>query len=168
MSDLQRAIGGVVLESAYLERVLRTAFSALIGSKYAGVVDSRLMASALIEDCRHVAEVHGGIGVPERAELVASLRQCESVNRARNRVIHDDWASRPGTVLVTLQGKHCSHEVTVTAKTVSELDELAGRIGCAADQLSAAVAAALGPESLRIQDQLRQDLGPDIAPDRGN
>lgn len=168
MSDLQRAIGGVVLESAYLERVLRTAFSALIGSKYAGVVDSRLMASALIEDCRHVAEVHGGIGVPERAALIASLRQCESVNRARNRVIHDDWASRPGTVLVTLQGKHCSHEVTVTAKTVSELDELAGRIGCAADQLSAAVAAALGAASLRIQDQLRQDLGHDIAPDRGN
>jgi hypothetical protein len=35
--DLQRAIGGVALESAYLERALRAAFSALIGSKYAAV-----------------------------------------------------------------------------------------------------------------------------------
>lgn len=166
--DLQRAIGSVVLESAYLERVLRTAFSALIGSKYAAVVDSRLMASALIEDCRHVAEVHSGIGEPERAALITSLRQCESVNHARNRVIHDDWASRPGNVMVTLHGQRSSHEVTVTAKTVSELDELADRICAAADQLSAAVVAALGPASLRVQDQLRQDLGHDITSDRSS
>lgn len=168
VKDLQRAVGGVVLESAYLERVLRIAFSALIGSKYAAVIDSRLMASALIEDCRHVAEVHSGIGAPERAALITSLRQCESVNHARNRVIHDEWVSRPGNVMITLKGQRCSHEVTVTAKAVTELDELADRIGCAADQLSTAVVAALGPASLRIQDQLCQDLGPGVASDRGS
>jgi hypothetical protein len=168
VKDLRQAIGGVVLESAYLERVLRMAFSALIGSKYAAVIDSRLMASALIEDCRHVAEVHSRIGAAERVALITSLRQCESVNHARNRVIHDDWISRPGNVMITLQGERCSHEVTVTAKTVSELDELADRIGCAADHLAAAVVAALGPASLRIQDQLCRDLRHDTASDRGN
>lgn len=150
VSDLQRAIGGVVLESAYLERVLRAAFSALIGSKYAAVVDSRLMASALIEDCRRVAEVHAGIGAVERAALIRSLHQCESVNHARNRVIHDDWACRPGNVKVTLSRGRLAHEVTVSAKTVGELDELADRIGGAADQLSAAVLAALGPASYDV------------------
>jgi hypothetical protein len=163
--DLQRAIGGVVLESAYLERVLRTAFSALVGSKYAAIVDSRLMASALIEDCRRVAEVHSGIGAPERAALIMSLHRCESVNHSRNRVIHDDWACRPGDVKVTLAGGRPSHEVTVTAKTVSELDELADRIASAADQLAAAVLAAFGPSSLRIEDQLRQELGHEVPSD---
>ena len=46
VDELQHALGGIILESAYLERVLRTAFSALVGSKYAAVVDGRLMASA--------------------------------------------------------------------------------------------------------------------------
>jgi hypothetical protein len=41
VDELQHALGGVVLEAAYLERVLRAAFSALVGSKYAAVVDGR-------------------------------------------------------------------------------------------------------------------------------
>ena len=35
VDELQHALGGSVLEAAYMERVLRTAFSALVGSKYA-------------------------------------------------------------------------------------------------------------------------------------
>ena len=42
VDELQHALGGIVLESAYLERVLRTAFSALVGSKYAAVIDGRM------------------------------------------------------------------------------------------------------------------------------
>jgi hypothetical protein len=40
VGELQHALGGIVLEAAYLERVLRTAFSALIGSKYAAAAAS--------------------------------------------------------------------------------------------------------------------------------
>ena len=54
VDELQHALGGVVLEAAYLERVLRAAFSALVGSKYAAVVDGRLTAAALIEDCERI------------------------------------------------------------------------------------------------------------------
>jgi hypothetical protein len=46
--ELQHALGGVVLEAAYMERVLRGAFSALVGTKYAAVASGRLVASALI------------------------------------------------------------------------------------------------------------------------
>lgn len=38
--DLLRALGRVVLEASYLERALMAAFAALLGSKYAPVVDS--------------------------------------------------------------------------------------------------------------------------------
>jgi hypothetical protein len=44
IDELQHALGGVVLESAYLERVLRAAFSALVGSKYAAVVGHDISA----------------------------------------------------------------------------------------------------------------------------
>ena len=45
-----------------MERTLRTAFSALIGSKYAAVVDGRL-----IEDCERLTKYHTDI--PEAAKL---------------------------------------------------------------------------------------------------
>ena len=163
--DLERAIGGIVLESAYLERALRTAFSALIGSKYVAVVDERLTAFTLIENCRHVAEVHTEIGAAERAELMKSLRECETVNHDRNRVIHDAWVVRPGNVMVTLQSERSSREVAVTDSTISDLGDLAERIGCAADGLCAAILAALGPASLLIEDQLRSELGQDLGSD---
>jgi len=97
------ALGGVVLESAYLERTLRAAFSALVGSKYAAVVDGRLTASALIEDCERLTRYHTSIPAPAKEAVLAALRACHEANRDRNRVIHDTWATRPGNVMVTLQ-----------------------------------------------------------------
>ncbi len=44
VDELRHALGGVVLEAACLERTLRTAFSALVGSRYAAVVAGRLTA----------------------------------------------------------------------------------------------------------------------------
>jgi len=64
VDELRHALGGVVLGSAYLERTLRAAFSALVGSKYAAVVDGRLTASALIEDCERLTRYHTGILAP--------------------------------------------------------------------------------------------------------
>jgi hypothetical protein len=61
VDELRHELGGVVLEAAYLERVLRTAFSALVGSKYAAVIDGRLTAATLIEDCEQIARHHTGI-----------------------------------------------------------------------------------------------------------
>ena len=66
VDELQHALGGVVLESAYLERVLRAAFSALIDSKYAAVVDSRLTVAHLIEDCERITRRHTDIAGPEK------------------------------------------------------------------------------------------------------
>jgi hypothetical protein len=76
VDELQHALGGVVLEAAYLERVLRAAFSALVGSKYAAVVDGRLTAAALIEDCERITRYHTAITRPTKEEIETALRAC--------------------------------------------------------------------------------------------
>jgi hypothetical protein len=167
VDELQHALGGIVLESGYLERMLRTAFCALIGSEYAAVAASQMMTHPLIEDCSHIAKVHTGITEKDRQALLAALDACRSVNTRRNRVIHDSWATRPGDVMVTLRSPRNSHEVSVTARSPDELRQLAETLGSSANELGAAVVAALGPDSLLIEDRLRQELGHDMSADIG-
>lgn len=162
VDELQHALGGIVLEAAYLERVLRTAFSALVGSKYAAVIDGRLTAATLIEDCEQIARRHTGITEPARATLLAALRACREVNRERNRMIHDTWATRPGNVMVTLHGGRKSHDVMVTARTLSEVHEVAEQVAGAAHDLSAAMDTALGSGWVLVETELRQEPGRDI------
>ena len=168
VQGLQRALGSVVLESAYLERTLRAAFSALVGSKYAAVVDGRLTAAALIEDCERLTKYNTAIPSAAKDALVTALRACHEANKERNRVIHDTWATRPGNVMVTLQGGRTSHEVTITARTLAEVAQLAGQVADAADALRAAMTAALGPRWAMVEDQLRQELGHDISAGPGS
>ncbi len=168
VDELQHALGGIVLEAAYMERVLRTAFSALIGSKYAPVIDGRLMAAALIEDCERITRYHTDIPEPAKEALLAALRACRQTNRERNRVIHDTWATQPGNLMVTLKGGRTSHKVTVTARTLAEVRRVADQLAAASDGLRAAMAAALGSRWVLVEDQLRQELGHDINADLGN
>jgi hypothetical protein len=168
VDELQRALGGVVLEASYLERVLRAPFAALVGSKYAPVVDGHLTAHNLIETCEKVAEVHTEIEVKAKAQLADALRACRAANTKRNRVIHDAWALRPDGVMATLHTSRTSEDVAETARALPELGQVAGDLGKAADDLSAAVAAALGPDGMRVEDQLRLELGRDITADPGS
>jgi hypothetical protein len=151
VDELQHALGGIVLEAAYMERVLRAVFSALVGSKYAAVVDGRLTASALIEDCERLAGYHTEIPAHAKDVLLTALRACHEANRKRNRVIHDTWATRRGNVMVTLRSKQGSHEVTVTAEA-----------------LKAAMTAALGSGWDLVEDQLRRELGRDVSTNPGS
>jgi hypothetical protein len=167
VDELQHALGGIVLEAAYLERVLRTAFSALVGSKYAAVVDGRLTAAALIEDCERMTRYHTAITQEAKEGIWRALRACHETNRDRNRVIHDTWATRPGSVMVTLRGSRTSHDVTVTVRTLAEVRQLADQLANAAHELRAAMTTALGPDWDRLEDQLRQELGHDIGADPG-
>lgn len=165
VDELQHALGGIVLEAAYMERVLRAAFSALVGSKYAAVVDGHLTASALIEDCAHITTYRTEIPAHAKDAVRAALRACHEANRKRNRVIHDTWATRPGSVMVTLRGERGSHEVTVTARTLAEVRQLADQLADAAEALKAAMTEALGSGWELVEDQLRRELGHNISTD---
>jgi hypothetical protein len=167
VDELRHALGGVVLEAAYLERILRAAFSALVGSKYAAVVDGRLTAAALIEDCEQITRYHSGITEPAKLAVLASLRACRQANKERNRVIHDTWATRPGSVMVTLRDERRSHDVTVTARTLAEVRQLADQVADAADDLRVAMTAALGTGWGLVEDQLRQELGHEVRAEPG-
>jgi hypothetical protein len=167
LDDLQNALGGVVLEAAYMERMLRASFSALVGSKYAAVVDGRLAAAALIDHCEHIARYHTEIAEPARATLLRALRVCREVSHERNRVIHDAWATRPGSYMVTLRGDGSTRQVTVTVRTPAEVRQLADRVSHAADELGDAMTAALGPDWAHVEDELSQELGHDITTDPG-
>jgi hypothetical protein len=162
VDDLQHALGGVVLESAYLERVLRAAFSALIDSKYAALVDSRLTAATMIEDCERITRHHTDIPGAEKERLLAALKACQQANSHRNRVIHDSWATRPGDVMVTLHGNPDSRDVTVIVRTPAEVRQVADRLADAANDVKAAMTAAFGPEWDLVEDQLRHELGRDV------
>jgi len=167
VDELQHALGGVVLEAAYLEGVLRAAFSALVGSKYAALVDARLTTAALIEDCQRITRHHTAIRDGDKDELLAALKACHEANSRRNRVIHDAWATRPGSVPVTLHGSRTSHAVTVTVRSPAEIRQVADRLAAAADEVQAAMTAAIGPQWPRVEDQLRRELGRDVRGDQG-
>jgi hypothetical protein len=167
VDELRHALGSVVLEAAYLERILRAAFSALVGSKYAAVVDGRLMAAALIEDCERITRYHTGITEQAKDALLTALRACRQANKERNRVIHDTWSTRPGSVMVTLRDERRAHDVTVTARTLAEVRQLADQVADAADHLRAAMTTALGTGWTLVEDQLRQELGHEVRADPG-
>ena len=167
VDELQHALGGIVLEAAYMERMLRAAFSALVGSKYAAVVDGRLTVANLIEDCERITAYHTGVTQPAKEALRAALRACHDANRERNRVIHDSWATRPGAVMVTLQGGRAAHEVMATAQTLAEARQLADRVAAATRALKAAMASALGSGWALVEDELRTELGHDIRAEPG-
>jgi hypothetical protein len=84
------------------------------------------------------------------------------VNRKRNRVIHDNWATQSGDVMVTLPGRRASHDVKVTVTTLTEVRQLADQLADTAEKLKIAMAAALGRDWVSVEDQLRQELGHDI------
>jgi hypothetical protein len=162
VDDLQHALGGVVLESAYLERVLRAAFSALIDSKYAALVDSRLTAATMIEDCERITRHHTDIPGVDKERLLAALKACHQANSHRNRVIHDAWATRPGDVMVTLHGSPDARDLTVIVRTPAEVRQVADRLADAASDVKAAMTAAFGLEWDLVEDQLRRELGRDV------
>ena len=168
LDDLRHALGGIVLEASYMERALRAAFSVLMSSKYAPVVDGHLSTHNLIETCQHIVEVHTDISDGARAQLAAALKDCMAANTKRNRVIHDAWALRPGDVVVTLKTVKTTQDVEVAARTLPDLHQIADDLGNAADELAAAVAASFGPEGMSVEDELRLELGHDISTDSGS
>ena len=108
-------------------------------------------------------ETRGKEGVRAGA-IHGDLRQA---NRERNRVIHDTWATRPGSLMVTLHDERRSHDVMVTARTLSDVRQLADQVADAADELRAAMTTALGTGWALIEDQLRQELGHEVRVDPG-
>jgi len=131
-------------------------------------VDGRLTAAALIEDCERITRYYTSITESAKEAVRTALRACHEANRERNRIIHDTWATRPGNVIVALQGSRRSHDVTVTVRTLAEVRQLADQLANAANDLNAAMTTAFGSDWALVEDQLRRELGHDIGADLGS
>jgi hypothetical protein len=164
----QYALGGVVLESAYMEHLLRAVFGALLGSKNGAVVAAGQNAGWLLEQCAAMTKACREIPEDAQAALLGALSACAQTYQRRNRVVHDVWARRPGALAVTLRSQRKQADMTVTARTVPELETLADDLAAAADSLSVAVAATLGEQCLQLENQLRLEQGHDISTDSGS
>lgn len=90
------ALGRVVQESAQLENVLRMAFCALVGSKYAAIVAAGQQVNWLIEQCRAVAREYREISDEHRNALLEVLGACRQANDERRRLVHHVWGHGPG------------------------------------------------------------------------
>jgi hypothetical protein len=167
LDELRHALGGVVLQAAYLEQVLRAAFSALVGTKYAVLVHARLTVTALIEDCERLARHRTDISDPHKHGLLEALKACHEANSDRNRVIHEVWATRPGTAMVMPDGNRNSPDAMVSIRTPAEAQQVADRVGDAAHEVKTAMTAALGPGWVLVEGQLRQELSRDVSADPG-
>ena len=163
----QSALGAVVLESSYLERLLRCIFTALVDSKYAAVVAGGKEAFWLVEHCRALAKVHRDLSEPHFAALLEVLGRIGGALKRRNRFMHDAHAVRPGPRIVTLQSVRVSHQVVVSARPVAEIQALADELGYLADDLKAGAVSALGESCLEVENELRLELGHDIDTDFG-
>lgn len=165
--DRQHALGGVVIEPAYMELLLRAVYVTLIGSKYAVVTAAGQNATWLIGQCRALVAEHADLTEGEKAAIRYALNECSEAHQQRNRVVHDAWARRPEGTAVTLRSQRRDSDITVTARTIEYLQGLADDLGAAADTLGRAVTVALGDDRLQLENQLRQEQGHDIGADAG-
>lgn len=165
--DRQHALGGVVLESSYMEHLLRAVYVALIGSKYAVVTAAGQNPAWLIEQCQALVDAHADLAEGDKVALRNALGGCSGTYKRRNRVVHDAWAPRPQGKTVTLQSRRRDSGIAVTARTVDELRRLADDLGMAADMLSQAAIAAFGDDCLQLENQLRLGLGHNMGADVG-
>jgi len=70
--------------------------------------------------------------------------------------------------MVTLQGSRKSHDVTVTARTLGEVRQVADQVASAAHDLRAAMVTALGSGWVLVENELRTELGHDISTGSGS
>ena len=150
------ALGQVIEWSASMESTLRSAFCALVGSKFAAVVAGGQSADWLIGQCRALAEAHKELPADTRQAIKDALGLCEAANRRRNVLVHGvKTGSRvPDGALRTIRSRRNTHVPDVETWTPAEIREAAGALVSAAGTLFAAVQGAVSPEIMVIDDAL--------------
>ncbi|MET9654599.1 hypothetical protein ABZZ44_30615 [Streptomyces sp. NPDC006460] len=89
-------VGRVAQASAAVELYLRQLMTALLDSKYAGLVAAGLSMSDLIENCLVLAKVNEEISDDQRAEIRDLLTALKPAVVTRNQLIHGLWVPHAG------------------------------------------------------------------------
>ena len=88
MTEWYFALGKIAENSALLEFTLRSAFCALISSKYAGVVAGGQSTEWLIEQCKALTDANAEMADDQRQVIKHALQLCKEANQQRNAFIH--------------------------------------------------------------------------------
>jgi hypothetical protein len=152
--DRYRELGRVVEMAAIMEIALRMAFCALTGSKYAAVVAASQETHWLIENCDAIARQHRELAQEQRAAIRRALRGCRQANHDRNRLVHEAWGADDERDAASIAGLRRGYQPGGPARTTAEIRAVADAVIDAEQELLAAVAEALGPESLELARQL--------------
>jgi hypothetical protein len=120
--DRRTALGALLDESAQLEYVLRMAFTALVGSKYAAVIAGGQDATWLIENCKAITKVHREIKDADRSAVLCALSACSQAYELRNRMVHDAWNPQDQAGRMhTSRSRRRSHVLVDTFRTVDDI-----------------------------------------------
>lgn len=155
-------IGLVVGMGAMMESRLQLTFCALVGSKYAAVVAGGQDVAWLIDYSNALVKVRSDVSEGHRKAILDALAACKAANEKRRQLVHSlrfpqpDIARLDMTVLA-VKGKRRTHKITTTSWKLSEIRGVAGAQARASHELLDAVRNALGPEALRLGEELRQE-----------
>jgi hypothetical protein len=148
-------LGLVVENSAKLEGALRSAFCALVGSKYAVIVAAGQNTAWLIEQCRALTKAHRDISEEHQAAILEVLDAASQANGQRRTMVHHEWTgtSKNGASLVG--SKRLTHEMTVDGPIVADtVGTLAANLLKTSVELHGAITQALGSDATLLDQAL--------------
>jgi hypothetical protein len=150
------ALGSVIEASGTMEDLLRDAFCALVGSKFAAVVAGGQGADWLIGCCKALVEAHVEFPEAHRESVKAALQLCRSANERRNRLAHgaNTISSQPDGAFQVLRSRRHQYKLHVEQWTPAEIDDVAAALGHACEELLTAMMQAAGTDMAVLGDQL--------------
>jgi hypothetical protein len=150
------ALGSVITVSGAMEELLRDAFCALVGSKFAAVVAGGQGAERLIGHCQALVAAHMELPEASRESVKTALLLCRSANERRNRLVHGSWSvsSQPDGASQVLKSRHHQYKLHVEQRTPAQINDVAHALGHAYRELLTAMMQAVGPDMVMLGDQL--------------
>jgi hypothetical protein len=152
------ALGSVLIAAGALEDLLRDAFCALVGSKFAAVVAGGQGADWLIGYCKALVEAHMELPEASKESVKAALQLCRSANERRNRLVHGAKtvsSQQDGTFQVHRSSRH-QYKLHVEPWTPAQIGDVAEALGHAHEKLFTAMLDAVGPEDMAMLSDLLQ------------
>lgn len=150
------ALGSVITVSGSMEDLLRDAFCALVGSKFAAVVAGGQGADWLIGYCKDLVDAHMELPEASRESVKAALQLCRSANERRNQLVHGvkTVSSQPDGAFEVLRSRRHQYKLHAEQWTPAEINNVAEALGHAYQELLTAMMHAVGPDLAVLSDQL--------------
>ena len=150
------ALGSVITASGALEDLLRDAFCALVGSKFAAVVAGGQGADWLIGYCKALVEAHFELPEASRESVKVALQLCRSANDLRNQLVHgvQTVSTGPDGAFDVYRSRRHQYRPQVRQWTPPQIDDVADALVHAYEELFNTMFVEVGPDIAVLSDQL--------------